>query len=938
MGLMENFGRVATSYMDEKAKLEEAGEKRTRTRMGHGFWPHEVLRDTILFSFMAAVLLFYAWLIPPPLHGAADPYAQAGFVFPDWYVLFSYGYLRWGEYLPQFTVPTGFIGDIVGQPVFAWNAAWWGAALTGIPIGILTLPPLIGGREKRPVEDPWFAAAGAVYLAHIWFISVFSINIFLELYGKNRSDYCKLDSHGDLLCGTRAPWMADIFNAVPWILTGLLLWIVIYFIARNVMVKAWGSGFTPAHGKRLIIGALVVSAGASVATFDTYDNGFWEAGGLLTIKGLTHDYYPELEAMRTQPTDVHVHEINEFTDDRGYSDDGIVPAAAWTDWQIYQPAREVLIDFSDANNHQDAEEGLNAAGTTTSFFGGDGFTASGTFTVTEDTNNFPDGHHESVESLTTDVVCEYRSSERKIDGVNTATMLTSSLTVTDANGKVMTSFSDCVGDEITLEPGVYNYEYSLQASGPLAQNNSIMTETTFSIRAYQPLLLWDSNAGPLAGTVVNLSDTATIAESSGTYSDVVNPSYHVNPKALDAKLTYAMFIPCLTFGAIVIVVLRSMARGYEFEMNKCYGCDLCDDACPVRLFNGGDKLNIIYNSWNNEDDGVPMYSCLTCTACTNACPQLVNYDSYVDIRRSLIVGGPAAEIPHTVLQAVLAAEAEEASNEDFIPVEEYPITSNVGYYPGCVDYLDQEMVFSHVNEGDMNLGDSTTAAFTLFEEMGHDVSYLGRDFLKCCGHDQKWQGLTEVFDKLKAYNQKKIEASGIDTLVSSCAECFRTFARDYELEGVKVMHTTEYLIESGFDMELSTDATTVTYHDPCRLGRQMGIYDEPRELINAVEGVDLVEMEHSGEDAMCCGVSSMMSCNENARALRVARMEEIKDTGADTMLTSCPKCVSHFECLKFEGDERYEDIEILDVVSFLAREVNAKKSELAQPSLGEVEA
>ena len=237
---MENLGRVATSYMDEKAKLQEAGEKRKRTRMGHGFWPHEVLRDTILFAFMAAVLLFYAWLIPPPLHGAADPYAQAGFVFPDWYVLFSYGYLRWGEYLPQFTVPTGFIGDIVGQPVFAWNAAWWGAALTGIPVGILALPPFLGGREKRPVEDPWFAAAGAVYLAHVWFISVFSINIFLELYGKNRSDYCKLDSHGDLLCGTRAPWIAEIFNAVPWILTGMLLWIVIYFVGRNILVKAWG--------------------------------------------------------------------------------------------------------------------------------------------------------------------------------------------------------------------------------------------------------------------------------------------------------------------------------------------------------------------------------------------------------------------------------------------------------------------------------------------------------------------------------------------------------------------------------------------------------------------------------------------------------------------------------------------------------------------------
>ena len=139
---------------------------------------------------------------------------------------------------------------------------------------------------------------------------------------------------------------------------------------------------------------------------------------------------------------------------------------------------------------------------------------------------------------------------------------------------------------------------------------------------------------------------------------VDNPTYHKNPKSLDAKLIYSLFIPCLGVGAMVFMLMRSMARGYEWEMNKCYGCDLCDDACPVRLFNAGDKLNIIYNSWNNEDDGVPLYSCLTCTACTNACPQLVDYDSYVDIRRSLIVGGPpATEIPHTVLQAVLAAEA-----------------------------------------------------------------------------------------------------------------------------------------------------------------------------------------------------------------------------------------------------------------------------------------
>jgi Fe-S oxidoreductase len=280
-----------------------------------------------------------------------------------------------------------------------------------------------------------------------------------------------------------------------------------------------------------------------------------------------------------------------------------------------------------------------------------------------------------------------------------------------------------------------------------------------------------------------------------------------------------------------------------------------------------------------------------------------------------------------VLQAVLVAEAEEDADEAFISVEDYPIDSSVGYYPGCVDYIDQEMVFSHVNEGTMDLGDTTTAAFTLFEEMGQEVTYLGRDFLKCCGHDQKWQGMSEVFEKLKAYNQKKLGQSGIDTLVTSCAECLRTFAMDYELGDMKVMHTTEFLLENGFDMQLQAkDELTVTFHDPCRLGRQMNIYDEPRSLVSSVKGVNLVEMEHHGEDGLCCGVSSMMACNENSRALRLQRFDEVMATGAEMMLTSCPKCVSHFECLKFEGDPRH-DFEILDVVSFLARQVEAARSD-----------
>jgi Fe-S oxidoreductase len=936
MGMIDRFGRIADTYISERDQLLEADEERRRVFVGHAFWPTEIIRDSIILAAMMAVISFYSWIIPPPLHSAADPFAQAGFVFPDWYVLFSYGYLRWGEYLPQFIIPAGPIGDFFGSPVIAWNAAWWGSALTGIPVGLLALPPfIIGKREKRGVEDPWFATAGAVYLAHVWFISVFSINIFLNLYSKDLSNYCWSDPHNYLFCGRQAPWTADVFNAIPWVLTGIFVFAVIYFSVRWFVLNSIGARLSPIIGRQIAIGSIVAAVIISVVTWPIYDGGFWDYGGLGAM-----DEVEDLDGLRAQPSDTLVHQDKgnvwaEWEDDclpysetqnlavwddfdfehDDFSDWCVIAAANWADWGIYQPTKKVIIDFSGDNGHADTDIGRNAGGSITTYPGN----ADGSSIAISDSSTF-EVENLGVFNVPTDVGCTFRTIYTNTgDSARNAGVHSQSIKLLDSSGSILWENEGgvCESATIYLSTGAsYTVVFSFNSEGV---NESISMATDFSAVAHQPLLLSDD------GTAMVRSDSSLSLDELIALS-LDNPTYHKNPKGLDAKLIYSLSIPCLGVGAIVFLVMRSMARGYEWEMNKCYGCDLCDDACPVRLFNAGDKLNIIYNTWNNEDDGVPLYSCLTCTACTNACPQLVDYDSYVDIRRNLIVGGPpATEIPHTLLQAVLAAEAEEDADEAFVSIEDYPIDSNVGYYPGCVDYIDQEMVFSHVNEGEMNLGETTTAAFTLFEEMGEDVTYLGRDFLKCCGHDQKWQGLSEVFEKLKAYNQKKLGESGIDTLVTSCAECFRTFALDYELDEMKVMHTTEYLVEKGFDMDLAVaDDVTVTYHDPCRLGRQMDLYDKPRDLVEAVEGVKLVEMEHHGEDALCCGVSSMMACNENSRALRLQRFDEVKATGADVMLTTCPKCVAHFECLKFEGDPRH-DFEILDVVSFLARQVNSRE-------------
>lgn len=237
--------------------------------------------------------------------------------------------------------------------------------------------------------------------------------------------------------------------------------------------------------------------------------------------------------------------------------------------------------------------------------------------------------------------------------------------------------------------------------------------------------------------------------------------------------------------------------------------------------------------------------------------------------------------------------------------------SKIGYFPGCVDSLD---LFLH--DVKTNFGEITTSSVRLLEKLGMKPQVLN---MKCCGHDVLWQGKKDAFDGLKAYNKNYIKESGIDTLVTSCAECYRTFSKDYDL-GIKVVHTSQLWDKLGLNINAD-----VTYHDPCRLGRHMGEFDAPRKALVS-NGVTLKEMEHSKEKALCCGVSNFMNCNEQTKALRIARMNEAEATGAKTLITTCSKCLAHFNCLKSEKDavKKY-DFDVVDLSVFLARQLEAGK-------------
>lgn len=313
----------------------------------------------------------------------------------------------------------------------------------------------------------------------------------------------------------------------------------------------------------------------------------------------------------------------------------------------------------------------------------------------------------------------------------------------------------------------------------------------------------------------------------------------------------------------------------------------------------------IYNSNIYGLETEDIWTCLTCGQCPVECPQKVDFLDFVKEERK---GKEPLDIAHL---GVFSEFAELSSKLDGdINIEKSSENSKYGYFPGCVDALP---LFLH--DVGTDFGEITTSSLKLLDRAGIKPMVMQ---MKCCGHDVLWQGKRDVFERLKEYNRRYIKESGIDTLITSCAECYRTFCEDYDL-GIRVVHTSELLDKLGLNINAE-----VTYHDPCRLGRHMGKYDAPRKALTS-NGVILKEMEHSGENALCCGVSNFMNCNEQTKALRIARMDEAGATGAGTLITTCTKCLTHFNCLKNEKEpvKKY-DFEVVDLNVFLARQLEER--------------
>jgi len=194
----------------------------------------------------------------------------------------------------------------------------------------------------------------------------------------------------------------------------------------------------------------------------------------------------------------------------------------------------------------------------------------------------------------------------------------------------------------------------------------------------------------------------------------------------------------------------------------------------------------------------------------------------------------------------------------------------------------------------------------------------------CCGSPALRVGRRDLFLELARHNMEAIRRVGVTRVVTSCAGCYRALSRDYP-ESVgetpfKVVHTSELLAELIREgrLRLSKDVSeTVTYHDPCHLGRHTGIYEQPREVLESIPAVKLVEMAKNRENTLCCGAGGGVKAGFPDFAIQAAlrRLEEAKDVGAESLVSTCPFCAHNLKEAIRKSGSRLKFYDLTELVA-----------------------
>ncbi|MBN1800641.1 MAG: 4Fe-4S dicluster domain-containing protein [Candidatus Lokiarchaeota archaeon] len=373
---------------------------------------------------------------------------------------------------------------------------------------------------------------------------------------------------------------------------------------------------------------------------------------------------------------------------------------------------------------------------------------------------------------------------------------------------------------------------------------------------------------------------------------------------------------------------------YKDIIHRCFRCGYCkfsydfsDFNCPAykkyrfESYSSGGKMWLIHGILNNElqwSENIAkiLFSCSTCGNCVENC----RFDKFNEHWVDIIEAARSEAVKNGFCLEAQKKLSERTSNEDYYnPYGEkhsnnenlkkqynLPDKAEWVYFIGCTSNYRQQTL----RDATIRFLKKAKIDFTIINE-------------RCCTSPLIRTGQIDEVRDFMNYNIEAIKKAGASKVITSCAGCYKTIKNDFRKQGVEhnleIYHTSELIkkllddgkieIQSGFDK-------TITYHDPCHVGRHSGLYDTPRAVYQSIPGVKMVEMRRNRENSWCCGAGGGVKIGFPDWALEVSkeRVLEAKDTGATILTSICPFCKTNLS----DANREYNlGLEILDLVEIL---------------------
>ena len=407
-----------------------------------------------------------------------------------------------------------------------------------------------------------------------------------------------------------------------------------------------------------------------------------------------------------------------------------------------------------------------------------------------------------------------------------------------------------------------------------------------------------------------------------------------------------------TFG---VATIDQLTWKQNLDLYSCVVCGNCQELCPANL--SGKKLNpkkVIQDLKNHllkvgpelvaakakgepapANPNVPLaenvilldeiWACTTCGACDEVCPVWVDHiDKIVDLRRNLVM--EQSSLPETAEGALRSIEdrghpwrGTTLSRTDWaegLDIKVMADNSDVDilFWVGCTEALEER---------------STKVAQSvakLLKAAGVNFGILGAEE-SCCGEPARRLGNEYLFQMQAEKNIEILKNYGVKRIVTACPHGYNMLKNEYPQFGgnYEVIHHTELIYQLLKEDKLKVKKNRnelVTYHDACYLGRYNDIYNQPRQIIKAVPGLDMVEMERNRRRAFCCGGGGghMWLEEQEGNRINEMRTEQAMETKAQTVITACPLCLQMFEDgIKAKAAE--EQLKVMDIAELLAAQI-----------------